>query len=557
MDSSSPIYAENLRALPAGTRRALDDDSEVAVYMNRGLEAAAVCLPDGRTLPLHGTTDQVAAAGALLDRVGDAPLLAVVGPGLGYLLDAIERRGAATRVLALEPIPALARAMLSRRDWRPWLTGGRLALLVGPDYPDATAAFRLFGRDVMVPPLLASPLVEREFPSAAVAAQAVVARIVAGARANAAARRKFAGRYLLNTLRNIPAIAAEGDAAALTGTCAGIPAVVVGAGPTLDRNLDRLRALQGTVLLVAVDTAVRPLLAAGVRPHVAVSVDPSDVNAQHLRDLPDADGIALVAEGSIDASVLPPFAGRTFIFRVSRHEPWPWLAEQGAERGVLQAWGSVLTTAFDFAIRAGCEPIVFAGADLAYTRGLQYCRNTAFEPRWQHLTTDEARAEQFRSYLADHPHLAHPDVHGAPTITTRDFIQFRDWIVSRAGGVRPRRILNGTGDGILHGAAIEQVPLDAISFPRLEGETIPARLAAAWDAGRNRRDAARGALATALAARDELPLAAWLEFGGDTATADAIHAAAEAAAAGVGVGPVLSSFAKAPADRSDPPSRRG
>ena len=40
----------------------------------------------------------------------------------------------------------------------------------------------------------------------------------------------------------------------------------------------------------------------------------------------------------------------------------------------------------------GCDPIVFTGADLAYTDGLLYCRNTTYEPEWRHLKTNEERA---------------------------------------------------------------------------------------------------------------------------------------------------------------------
>ena len=45
---------------------------------------------------------------------------------------------------------------------------------------------------------------------------------------------------------------------------------------------------------LAVDTALRPLLASGIRPHLIVATDPTPDNARHLADLPDAwsDGMA-------------------------------------------------------------------------------------------------------------------------------------------------------------------------------------------------------------------------------------------------------------------------
>src|SRR4029453_8423000 len=146
---------------------------------------------------------------------------------------------------------------------------------------------------------------------------------------------------------------------------------------------------------IAVDTAVRPLLAAGIRPHLVVSVDPSEANARHLNALPDVRGLWFGGEGSLTASVFPQFSGRTFVYKVSNHDPWPWLADQGADRTKLQTWGSGLTTAFDLARCACSNPIVFAGSDLAYTGGLQYCRNTVYEPDWRSFPTDADRAAEF------------------------------------------------------------------------------------------------------------------------------------------------------------------
>ena len=525
--SSNDILSANLLALPAATRQALETAaSDRRVDLSHGHAAGTVLTGDGRRIAVHSSADPVASAEALLDRCGHVPLLVVIGFGFGYLLDAVERRGSDTKVLAVEPVLAIARAMLSRRDCREWLAGGRLALLVGPKFPDATEAWRLFGRDAATPPVLVSPLAEQAFPTETAEARATVARIVSGVKANAVARRKFAGRYLLNTLHNLPSVAEEGDASALFNLFPHTPAIIVAAGPSLDVNLPGIRAMQGRALIIAVDTAMRPLLAAGIQPHITVGVDPSDLNAKHLTGLPLSD-TALVAEGSLDPSVIPEFRGRTFTFRVSDHHPWPWLRSQGLERGGLQAWGSVLTTAFDVAIKAGCNPLVFAGADLAYTRGLQYCRNTVYEPHWQHLVTDEERAAAFRNYyLPQKPHLLQPDLHNQPTITTRDFMQFRDWIVARASNANGRSVLNASGGGILHGGAIVQATFNDLALPALQdAEELPARIAAARKQSVPSTEVG-ARVAEALTRQDELPLAEWLDFGGDTLTAEQILAAA-------------------------------
>jgi SAM-dependent methyltransferase len=524
----------NLRYLSAPVRAAVESALQDGLRTDGSGRPGGTTLlgPDGRWYPLHGEGD-AAVNRKLLDRIladPEPPLLILVGAGLGYLLDAIAERSRAMKVLLLEPVPAVARQMLARRDWTDWLSTGRLTLLVGPDYHGAIDAWRLVVAGGATPPTFVLPVVERVAPEDTAQAKHVAARIVAGAKANDEARKRFAGRYLLNTLANLTAVLGEGDVAALDGLWAGQPTVLVAAGPSLDRNLVELRAVADRVLLVAVDTAVRPLLAAGVRPQIVVAVDPSEPNARHMRGLSDVRGMWLVGEGSIDPAVLTQFIGRTFTFKVSHHHPWPWLASHGVGRGGLQAWGSVLTTAFDLALHLGADPIVFAGADLAYTDGQLYCRNTVYEPEWQHLSTGQ-RADEFRGFIEAQGQITEPGLSGDAVITAPRFVQFRDWIVSRAR-VTDRRIVNATGAGVLMGPRIVQASLTSLfrSTPRtVPAEDVQSALRAAWATGEAGRasELERVAAAAATPGRDTVD--AWVAFGGDTASRGQITAQAKEA----------------------------
>jgi SAM-dependent methyltransferase len=467
---------------------------------------------------------------------GFPPLIIAVGLS-DHLLDALDRHDASSRILAVEPVPARTRDAIGRPQWRSWIESGRLTVLVGPDYKGYADAWRLISKDALQPPMIVDPGLLQEFPSQTEGAKAVAKQIVRGARANEEARQRFAGGYLLNTLTNLPVIASEADASALCDAFTDVPAIVVGAGPSLDANLSALHDLQDRALLIAVDTAVRPLLAAGIQPHLVVSVDPSEANARHLNDLPDVRGLWFVGEGSLTPSVFPQFSGRTFVYKVSHHDPWPWLAELSAERATLQTWGSVLTTAFDVARRAGCDPIVFAGSDLAYTDGLQYCRNTVYEPDWSPFPTDAERAAEFARYLETKPHLKQRDIDGREVTTAPHFIQFRDWIVAQAETATPRRIINGTGAGILYGGVVENLNLEFLAFAPLSRAKcdLRARLASAWTTSTIGHGEVLRNLERAIDYGVAIPLQQWHEFGGNTTTLDQIRETLRAVAARLAV----------------------
>lgn len=293
--------------------------------------------------------------------------------------------------------------------------------------------------------------------------------------ANEQARHALAGRYLVHTLANAARLAREGDAGRLTGIAAGMPAVIAAAGPSLDANRADLNRVRDRALLIACDTAARPLLSLGLEPHLIVALDPSAANAGHLGALPLPARSWLVAEGSLHPSAFALFEQRTFFFRVDEHAPWPWLHTAGLDCQRLDVWGSVITAAFDLALRMGCSPIVFAGADLAFTGGRPYCRGTTLEAQWAAWVAGGGSYEQAFALSVDQwPRVDAPDLHGVETHTAAHLLAFRDWLVARAGQAASTRVVNASGAGVLHGAAIaiarardvlaDAPPIDASAF---------------------------------------------------------------------------------------------
>jgi hypothetical protein len=415
---------------------------------------------DGNAMAIHSGDPQRQAdreASALLANGSELPLIAVVGIGLGFLLDGLERRGWKGRVLALEPEPDTLQPLLARRDWRAWIGEGRLRLLIGPEFANASDCRTLFGDGRVEPKVLVSPVLGRLDAQAEGRARAVVRRLHSDARSNAEARRKHGARYLLNTLANMRSLATEGDVASLAGAFPGVPAIVVGAGPSLDQALAHLREAQENAIVVSVDTALRPLLSAGIEPHFVVALDPGESNTRHLWELPPCDETFLVTEASMTPIALEHFRGRTFLFSVSDHQPWPWLNTLQQSRGRLRAWGSVLTSTYDLALRLGCDPVVFVGSDLAFTGNQPYARGVAYEEDWRRLADWGVPLEtHWRDVMALWPHLEEPDINGVPTRTAAHLVTFRNWLVEQIGREKGRTIVNATGGGILHGPHVPQ-----------------------------------------------------------------------------------------------------
>lgn len=451
----------------------------------------------------------------------------VTGIGLGHALDEASAFGS-LKVLAIEPDPGLAALFLARRDWRDWVSSGRLRLLTGPDYRGATDVAR-FLDGLSEIPIVAHPLRLQVEPRAVAVATVVAGRVAKSARSNGEARRRFAGPYLLQTLANLPAIGREAGVDGLDQACRGIPAIIVGAGPSLDANVADLRRLGERGLIIAADTAVRPLLAAGAPPHIAVAADSSDLNARHLTTAAGVDDVMLVAEGSVHPSALEHFSGRTFTFRVSEHEPWPWLETAGIRRAELRTWGSVLTSAFDLARRMGCNPIVFAGADMAFTGMRPYCRGTIYDAMWQEWIDKGCSWDLLMAdYFSRQPEVWTDDITGARVRTAPHLVSFRNWLAEQMAGDSERTFINATGGGILQGTAIRQATLDEALGAFAAVPDVRARLRDRHAAGRlHSGDAARmeDLLARTRRSPDAVPFERWRAFAAGTVSDDQIRTA--------------------------------
>jgi hypothetical protein len=135
-----------------------------------------------------------------------------------------------------------------------------------------------------------------------------------------------------------------------------------------------------------VDTALRPLLRAASIRTSSSRVDSGEATARHLWDLPPCDETFLVTEASMTPVALEHFRRRTFVFSVSDHQPWPWLAANGQSRGRLRALGIGAHVHVRFwRFVSGAIRWCFVGSDLAFTANQPYARGVVYEEDWRRL----------------------------------------------------------------------------------------------------------------------------------------------------------------------------
>lgn len=159
-----------------------------------------------------------------------------------------------------------------------------------------------------------------------------------------------------------------------------IPAIVVGAGPSLDKNMIWLREAQDKAIIIAVDTIFSSLMKAGINPTVVVTLDPQADVARFLDNV-DSSRKLLVAPTIAHPQALDRWNGDIVFY--NKYAPdipeLTRIASINPGLGYLIPGGSVLSVGLDLEYRMGANPIGFVGQDLSYpSKGAAYAGDTLY-----------------------------------------------------------------------------------------------------------------------------------------------------------------------------------
>lgn len=177
--------------------------------------------------------------------------------------------------------------------------------------------------------------------------------------------RDMGKRVLSNYLANFEKLAFAKRGSALRGKFEGIPALILGAGPSLEQEIEELRAWENRALLFAGGAALNVLSTFSLQPHFSAAVDPGPLHPrfeeQTLFEVP------CFYQSRVAKELL-----------ASLHAPLLWMPDSGGypldqwmheQAGILEppfeAGWNVATFCAAIARSLGCHPIIFVGLELS------------------------------------------------------------------------------------------------------------------------------------------------------------------------------------------------
>lgn len=267
-----------------------------------------------------------------------------------------------------------------------------------------------------------------------------------------------------NIVENIPFLAGKRSINALKNTLKNKPALVIGAGPSLLGQLEIIKEISQNLYLIAVDTALEPLLKSGIKPDYIVTLDAQFINLFHFHCVLTGDkhpgGMNLVADIVACPGILKYWSGNLYfseaVSRIqdtnkNRHEGLPLMnlfRNYFQQIDPLECGGSVATTAIELALYMGANPVLITGLDLSYTNFMTHINSSTLYTLY-FLEADRFRTLQTSiiNQIRKRKLQTAPGIRGGNVLSDFVFSKYINWIENKEE--YRNLVLNVTEDGAL------------------------------------------------------------------------------------------------------------
>jgi len=212
------------------------------------------------------------------------------------------------------------------------------------------------------------------------------------------------------------------------------PAIVIGAGSSVDETICLLKEFSKVGFVIAVDTAIIPLEKAGIDIDIIVSSDSQSANSLYITHSDivknkgkDSNKIILVAMPTVHPAVIHKWEGKIAFSSI----PFSFVKEIDSisnDKIEIGSGGTVSALAFELLELLNPSEIFLIGLDFNYSKGKLHCNNSLFDSIYYSKTDYKFSYQTFidRMILKSNPFKLVNEF-GIKTRSDPKFIMFLDW----------------------------------------------------------------------------------------------------------------------------------
>ena len=242
-----------------------------------------------------------------------------------------------------------------------------------------------------------------------------------------------------------------------------VPAIIVAAGPSLDKNINELKKAKGKAFILAVDTAMRHLLQHDIIPDAMITLDPrkpfSYMDNPLLKDIP------LFCMMVSNSEIMEFHTGIKIFFQTENFLN-PLYEKYGKRFTEYNPGGSVATAAFSVCVALEFQRIVLVGQDLAYSGDTTHAGGEV-----SHVVNEEYGIKMIEG------------IDGKKIKSRYDWVIYRDWFEESIKSIEDRvEVIDATeGGAMIHGCklltlkeVIEKYCIKPVDFEKILKDQQPA-----------------------------------------------------------------------------------
>ena len=219
-------------------------------------------------------------------------------------------------------------------------------------------------------------------------------------------------------------------------------AIVVSAGPSLDKNVGYLKYAKNKMFLIAVDAAAKAMVKEGVKPDIIITIDPiKDENILQDEELLNT---TMICSMYSHYKIVRQHKGILY-FQTTESEFSKHIYEEYGQKKIgLPSGGSVANNAFSLAEMLGFGTIILVGQDLAYPNGQVHSKGAEYKTLDDTNTIDRNDSRYFEVEAND----------GGKILTEGNMNVYRKWFEERICDTKANVINATEGGAKIEGAEV-------------------------------------------------------------------------------------------------------
>jgi hypothetical protein len=206
----------------------------------------------------------------------------------------------------------------------------------------------------------------------------------------------FGRRMIENTLKNMKYMPNSNTIMELKEMIpAGLPAIIVSAGPSVRNEIENLKLAKGKALIIAVDRILDFLLDEGVEPDLVATIDP----VKEVKYFSGRTDITIPLLGFMESNyeIFDAHKGRKIICNCSEYLTNLY-GRNNKRPPMMYTGSSVATMAFMACVELGIKKIILVGQDLAYDGNFSHAGSiNEADQTYRDVTVEGIDGKQIRS----------------------------------------------------------------------------------------------------------------------------------------------------------------